>query len=272
LSQRRGFGPRLGRGIGLRWSGCRRRRRQDLGDDFLDGGFADGARRIPDAALRKREITAARAGVRVEAMKYYLLLLGCEFRQIHARKLGGAIGVCEKNFALVFERFDLGHDGHAEQGANLGFVNGGVPEANMFLYNAAFGVQNERGGQGGDAAVLGANVVGSHGDGIVDAHFLDVLLNIGFFVVDIEADDLEAVFVAVLQSDEVGDFRAAGSAPGGPEIQEDNFALQRGESERLAVERGELELRCGIGVAHEADHGLVVLLRRGESRHKENKQ
>jgi len=209
-------------------------------------------------------------------MENQLFLFRREFREVDTWKFGGAIGVCEKDFAFVLEGFDLSHDGHAEESANFRFVDRGIPEADMLLDNAAFGVQNKRSRQGGDAAELYADVIGSHGHGIVDAHFLDVLLDVGLFVVDIEADDLQAAFVAVLQRDEIGNFRAARSAPGGPEIKNDDFALQRGDGERLAVERGELEVGRGIGVADEADHGLVVLLRgslcAGESRCKEKKQ
>ena len=226
--------------------------------------------------MRQGEFAAARARVGVEAVENDFLLHGCEFREVHAGKFGGAIGVSEEDFALVLESFDFSHDGHAEKGANFGFVDGGIPEADMLLDDAAFGVQNERSGQGGDSAELDADVIGSHGHGIIDAHFLDVLLDVGLFVVDIEADDLQAVFVAVLQSDEVGNFRSARSAPRGPEIKKDDFALQRGESEGLAVERGELEVGRGIGVANEADDRLVVLLRRSlctcQNRWEANKQ
>ena len=52
----------------------------------------------------------------------------------------------EKDFAFVLEGFDLGHDGHAEQGANFRFINRGIPEADMLLDDAAFGVQDERSG------------------------------------------------------------------------------------------------------------------------------
>jgi hypothetical protein len=47
--------------------------------------------------------------------------------------------------------------------------------------------------------------------------------------------------------------------------------LQRGESERLAIERGELEVRGGIGVADETDDGLFVFLRCSEGRREEKK-
>jgi len=211
--------------------------------------------------LRESEFAAAGAGIGVEAVEDDLFLLGSEFREVDAGKFGSAIGVGEKDFTLVLEGFDLGHDGHAEESANFGFVDRGIPEADMLLDDAALGVQNERSGQGGDAAELYADVIGSHGHGIVDASLLDILPDIGFFVVDIEADDLKTVFVAVLQSDEIGNFRAARSAPGGPEIKEDNFSLEGGDGERLAVERGEPEVGRGVGVADEADDGLALLLR-----------
>jgi len=108
----------------------------------------------------------------------------------------------------------------------------------MFLDDAALGIQHERRREGGDAAELYADIIGSHGDGIVDAGFLDVLLNIGFFVIDIEPDDLETAFVAFLKSDEIRNFGAARSAPSSPEIQQDNFALESGEGDGLAIERG----------------------------------
>jgi len=226
--------------------------------------------------LGEGEFAAAGAGVGVEAVEDDLFLLGRKLGEVDAGKFGGAIGVGEEDFALILEGFDFGHDGHAEEGANFRFVNRGVPEADMLLDDAAFGVQDERGGKGGDAAELCANVIGSHGHGIVDAHFLDVLLDVGLFVVYIEANNLEAFFVAALQSDEVGNFRAARSAPGGPEIQEDGFALERGEGEGLAVDRGEFEVRRGVRVAHETDDGLVALrrgsLRASQSGCKEKKQ
>ena len=164
--------------------------RGNFGDDFLSGGFADSAGGIPDAALRESELAATGARVGVEAVEHDLFLLGSEFREVDAGKFGGAIRMGEKDFTLVLEGFDLGHDGHAEQSANFGFVNRRIPEADMLLDDAALGVQNERSGQGGDAAELYADVIGSHGHGIVDASLLDVLLDIRLFVVDIEADDL----------------------------------------------------------------------------------
>jgi hypothetical protein len=180
--------------------------------------------------------------------------------------------VFQKNFTLVLKRFDFGHDGHTEQGANFRFEEGGAPEADMLLDNAAFGIQKERCGQGRDSAVLNADVIGSHGHGIVDAGIVDVLLYLGgVIVVDIEADDLEAVLISVLQNDKVGNFGAARSAPGGPKIQKNDFALQCGDGERLAIERREFEVGRTIRVANETNDRFVVLLRGSESRQEESK-
>ena len=104
-------------------------------------------------------------------------------------------------------------------------------------------------------------VVGSHGDGIVDAGFLHVLLDIGgVIVIDIEADDLQTAFEAFCRLDEIGHFGAARSAPSGPEIQQDNFAVEGVERDGLAIERGQFEIGRRIGIADEADDGLVVLV------------
>jgi len=65
------------------------------------------------------------------------------------------------------------------------------------------------------------------------------------------------VLVFVLELDEVGNFGAARSAPGGPKIQKDDSAVGIGKSDRFAVEAGKLEVRRRIGIAHEADGGLV---------------
>lgn len=244
-----------------------------LRDDFFRGRFADGARGIPDAALRQSILATARAVVGVEPVQGDLFLPEGEFREVDARKLGGAIGVFEKNFALVFKSFDSGGDGHAEQRANFRLEESEIPKSDMLLNDAAFRIHEERSRQGGDTAVFLADLVRSHGDGIVDAGFVDIFLNFGgIFVVDIEADDLEAPFITLLQSDEVRHFSATRSTPGGPEIQEDNFAARVGESERSAVEGIEVEIGGWIGVAHKADDGLVVLLRGGNGRQEEKNQ
>jgi len=268
---------RLGR------SDCRRRRSSGTygsvrrsgksRDDFFGRGFADGAGGIPNAALRQSVLTAAGARVRIEAVESNLFLLGREFREVHAGQLRGAIGVLEKNFAFVLKGFDFGKDGETEQGANFRLIKLWIQKSDVLLNDTALGIQKERRRQGGDAAVLDAQIIGCHGDGVVDSGFVDVFLNLGgVVIVDIEADDLEMVLVLFLQSDQVGNLGAARSTPGGPEIQKDNFALEGGEGERLTIERGELEIGRGIGVADKADDGFVVLLRGTKARQDEKKQ
>lgn len=266
---RRGWRRSTRRGWSRRWLV---RDGRQFCDDFFRRSFADGASRIPDAALRQSIFAAAGARLGVETVQSDFLLLGCEFREVDARKFGGSVGMFEKNFAGVLERFHFCLDGKTEQGVNFSFVERRIQKSDVLLNDAAFGVQDEGSGQGRDAAVCHADGVGSHGDGIVDASFRDVLLNLGgVIVVDIEADDLEAVFILILQNDEIGDFGAARSTPGGPEIQKDNFAVEGSEGERLAIEGGELEAGRGIGIADKADDRFVVLLRGSEYRPKEKK-
>lgn len=242
-------------------------------DDFFSRGFADGARGIPDTALRQSVFAAAGAAVRVETVEGDFLLFGREFRKVDAGKLGGAVGMFEENLASVLEGFHFCLNGKTEQCANFRFVELGIEESDVLLNDAAFGIQNEGGGKGGDASVFLADFVGSDGDGIVDAGIGDVLLNFGgVVVVNVEADDLETVLVMRLKVDEVGNFGATRSAPSGPKIQEDDFATSGFEGEGLAIERSELEIGCGIGIANETDYGLGVLLRERRRDRDERKQ
>ena len=235
----------------------------DRGDDFFSGRFADGAGAIIDAALRERVAATACARFSVEAVECRRFLLRREFRHIHAGKLAGTVGMLQENLPSVLERFDFdAADRQTEQRATFGFVEYGISQAFMLLNDAAFGVDDERCGKRGDPAVLDAGLIGADGDGIVDAEGFDELLYVfGAFDVDGEADDLQLVLIFCLQLDEVGSFGAAGSAPGGPKIHENDFALKRGDRNWFSVERGQLEFRRGLGVAHETDDGGLIFLR-----------
>ena len=159
-------------------------------------------------------------------MESNLFLLGREIREVHAGQLGGAIALEKPRFVLKVSTLAMIGPGSARFPSHKARIR----VSDVLLNDTALGVQNKRRRQGRDAAVLSAQVIGGHGDGVVDSGFLHVFLNLGSVViVDIEADDLEMVFVPFLQSDEVGNFCAARSAPGGPEIQKDNFALEGSE-------------------------------------------
>src|SRR6202030_1147562 len=159
--------------------------------------------------------------------------------------------------------FDVA-DGQAEKRADFGFVEKRIAEAFVFLDDAAFRVEHEGGGKSRDAAVLHADFSWGERHGIVDAVFFrDSLDGGGIVIIDDEAENLEAVFVLGLETDEVVNLRPARSAPGGPEIHKDNFAFGIGEGHGLAVEAGELEVGGGIGMAHEPDGRLLVLGSRG---------
>src|SRR5882762_3621998 len=129
----------------------------------------------------------------------------------------------------------------------------------MLLHDTAFRVEHERSRQRGNAAVLEADFVAGNGDGIVDAEFFNKSLDgAPIVIVHHEAKNLETVLVFVLKADEVGNFGPAGPAPGGPKIQEDDFAPRVRESDGLAVEASQSKVRRGIGVTDEPDGRLPV--------------
>ena len=239
-------------------------RRGDSGEDFGDGGFADFAIAIVDAALRERVAAAAGAGLGVEFVECDGFLLRRELGKIDAGEFGGAVGVLQKNLAGVLESFHFDiPDRQTKQRANFGFIENRIAETFVLLNDAALGIENEGSGQRGNSAVLNANVVRGQRDGIVDAESCGEFLDrVEIVVVHDKAENLQAVFVFVLQLDEVGNFGAARPAPGSPEIQEDDFPFGRGKREGFAIEANKLEFRRRIGIAHEADGGLVVLLSR----------
>ena len=195
-------------------------------------------------------------------MKRDGLLFGSEFGKIDAGKLAGAVGVLQENFAGVVEGFYFDAvERKAEERANFCFVKSGVAEAFVFLHDAALRVDHERSRQSADAAVVKPNFVARDGDGIVDAVSGDKFFDfIEIFDVKSEADNLQTIFVFGLELDEVGNFGAARSAPGGPEVEENDFAFFSADADDFAVECGEFEIWSGIGIADEADSGLKIVL------------
>src|SRR6266849_382008 len=215
------------------------------GDDFGGGGFADFAVAVVDAALRESVFAATSAG----------------------------FGVFQKNLAGVLEGFHFDvTDGEAEKRTDFRFVQDRIAQTFVFLHDAAFGVEHELSGKRGNAAVLEANFVAGNGHWIVDAELFNKFLDgVLIVIVHHEAENLEAVLVFVLQIDEIEDFGAARSTPGGPEIQQNDFAFGASECNRLAVEAGQFEVRRGIGVADETDGRLFALASR-ERRKETQKQ
>ncbi len=243
------------------------------GDDFGGGGFADFAVAVVDAALRESVFAAASAGFGVEFVERGGFLLGCEPGEIDAGKFAGAFGVFQKNLAGVLESFHFDvADGEAEERTDFRFVQDRIAQTFVFLHDAAFGVEHERSGKRGNAAVLEANFVAGNGHWIVDAELFNKFLDgVLIVIVHHEAENLEAVLVFVLEFDEIGYFGAARSTPGGPEIQQNDFAFGASKCNRLAVEAGQFEVRRGIGVADETDGRLFALASR-ERRKETQKQ
>lgn len=78
---------------------------RDCRDDFSDGGLADLAAAVVDAALREGEIAAAGAGICVEFVERDGLLFGRELGEVHAGQLAGAVGMLQENFPGILESF-----------------------------------------------------------------------------------------------------------------------------------------------------------------------
>jgi hypothetical protein len=234
----------------------------DGSENFGDGGEVDFAAAVVDAALRKSEVAAAGARFRVEFVERDSFLFRRELGKIDAGEFAGTVGMFKKNLAGVLESFHFYiADGQAEERTDFGFVENRIAQAFVLLYDAALGIEHEGSGKSRNSAVLEANVVSGDGNGIVDAEFFHEFLDgARIVVVHDEAENLQAVFVFVLELDEVRDFGAAGSAPGSPEVQKDDFAFEAGEGEGLAVEAGQFEVGSGIRVASEADGGLLGFL------------
>jgi len=82
----------------------------DFGEDFGGDGLANGAGGVVNAALCERELATAGAGFGVEAVDGDFFLFGSEEREIDAGKFGGTVGVFQKDFSRVLERFDFRFD------------------------------------------------------------------------------------------------------------------------------------------------------------------
>ena len=249
-----------GRGRFLQWTFMGGRCARDIGHDLRGACFADRAIAIVDAALREGKIAAARAALRVELVEGKLLLLGRQMGEIDTGKFAGAIGMGQENLAGILKGLEAGVNRQTEQGTNFQFIENGIAQPFVFLDDAALRVQNKRRGQGGDATIVHAHFWRGDGYRIVDLGFGDDFLDdVGIIVIDDQADNLELIFVFLLQRNEIGYFGAAGSAPGSPKIEQDHFAAGASEAESFAVECGEMEIGSQIGVAHKANH-IVTLL------------
>src|SRR6185369_6080519 len=73
-----------------------------------------------------------------------------------------------------------------------------------------------------------------------------------------DADDLQRVLVLLLQRDQVGDLGAAGTAPGGPEVDDDDFAAQRRGRDLASVEILQVEHRRRLWIAEETQRDSLA--------------
>jgi len=102
----------------------------------------------------------------------------------------------------------------------------------VLFADLALAVDQEGDGEAEDSAVLLADFCVAHDDRVIHFELLGEGGDGVGGVVHGDADDLESLRgVFVLQVDEVWDLGAARFAPGGPEIEEDDFAAVVGEFE-----------------------------------------
>ncbi len=115
--------------------------------------------------------------------------------------------------------------------------------------DSPFAIDQKSGGQRVDAAIKLGGLVVAHEDAVIHAEPGDEGLDrVPTFVVHGDAEDGETmILVAALEVHEPGDLHGARLAPGGPEIEEHDFAAVIGEADGAAI--GVLESEIGGGFA-----------------------
>jgi hypothetical protein len=114
----------------------------------------------------------------------------------------------------------------------------------------AFPIDEESGGQSIHTAVkLGCLIVANH-HAVVHLEALDERLDdVPTVIVHRNTEHYEAfVLVLALEIDEPGDFDFAGTAPGGPKIEENHFAAVIGEMNDFAVRIFQGKVRSKVPV------------------------
>lgn len=105
--------------------------------------------------------------------------------------------------------------------------------------NRAVAVDEEGDGETEDATVEVAELRVPEGDRVVDVQSLIEAADETGIIVHGDPNDLEAVApILILPGDELGYFKLTGSAPGCPEVEQDDLAAVGAQIERLVVEAG----------------------------------
>ena len=97
----------------------------------------------------------------------------------------------------------------------------------MFLNDFSVGVHHERSWKRGNSAIFRQNLPAGHNDRVINAFLFGKSLYLADFVGIIHgnSDHLQTILITSLQIDELRNFLTTGRAPGGPEIQQYNFAM-----------------------------------------------
>lgn len=121
---------------------------------------------------------------------------------------------------------------------------GNVRGSDVFPINVSIASDHKRDRQTENSAVKLSDLRATHDDRVVHPELLRKGLHWIDAVVHRHADDLQSLVpVLLLKLNEVGNFVAAGIAPGRPEIKEHNFSTIRRKLKRLAIDLGQREVR-----------------------------
>lgn len=105
------------------------------------------------------------------------------------------------------------------------FQMGKIFYSQMLGYDFAVAGDDDVGGKAEDSSVAGGDLLASDDDGVVDVELVTELIDGASVVIHGDTDDLQALIAVLgLPLDEAGDFLAAGRAPGGEEIEQNDFA------------------------------------------------
>ncbi len=147
------------------------------------------------------------------------------------------------------------HAGLRFFGSEVGYLgihllgNGAIESGSSFS-DLPFLINEKSSRNCGDSVIL-HHLLRGNDDGVGDVHGLDEVaddLRISF--IDTYSDQLKPTFsIGLIELNEVGDGFAAGSTPGRPEVEENDFPFEPGESDLLIIKgfKGKIRGQSGGG-------------------------
>src|ERR1700687_4786746 len=115
---------------------------------------ADPALGVVNAALRQGHLATAGAIFFIQLPNDSFLQFRGEGRKIQTGKFGSTLCVGKKYLPGVLYGFDARFHWQSQQGANLQFIERGIPQADVSLHHSSAGVEDEHRGQAVHTAEL----------------------------------------------------------------------------------------------------------------------